>query len=315
MKTFAIQVLLGLATVLSLIFVAAMLRQQLAEKREVTDRGMQATTRALTMAVDGEVKASLGILQTLAASPLLDRGDLKSFYELCVRSMEGRRGSYIILFDPSGQQLVNSGRPFGSVLPNPLQAGQPPGFDPRYREVPMGGAEPVKRVISTGKLFISNLFISLVTREPRIGFDIPVLREGKMRYILELSMDAAEFSRLLAEQGSPDQSVVAVVDRQGIVIATSVNSRANAGKSLAPELAGQIAKRAGGTGTGQDSDGQQVFHVFNTSALTGWRTSLAVPHSAAYAPLSREMIVLAAAAMIAILAASVMAVALSRRRG
>ena len=291
----------------------AMMRQQLAEKREIIDRGMQATARALSLAVDGEVKASLAVLQTLASSPLLDSGNLKSFHDLCVRAMEGRGGVFVVLFDTTGQQLVNSSRPFGSSLPNPLRAAQPPGFDPRYREVPMGGAENVRKVISTGQPFISNLFISLVTREPRIGLDIPVVREGGLRYVLELSLDAAEFSRLLAEQRSPDSSMVAIVDRQGIAIASNVNVRNSVAKPLAPDLAAQVANAGSGAGAARDSEGLRVYHVFTASPLTGWKTSLSMARSAAYAELSNAMTALAAGAVIAILVAVVAAIAIGRR--
>ena len=307
-------VLLVLAAVLPLLVLAvAMMRQQLAEKREIIDSGMQATARALTSAVDGEVKASMAILETLASSPLLDSGDLKAFYVLCTRAMEGHRGAFVVLFDTTGQQLVNSSRPFGSSLPNPLRSTQPPGFDPRYREVPMGGGEPVRRVVSTGKPFISDLFISLVTLEPRIGLDIPVKREGVLRYVLEVSVDAAEFSRLLAEQRSPDSSMAAIVDRQGIVIAASVKAPTYVGKPLAPDLAGRIANAGGAAGTARDAEGQPVYHVFTASPLTGWKTSLSVARSAAYAPLSNAMTALATGALMAILVTVVMAVALGRR--
>ena len=176
----------------------------------------------------------------------------------------------------------------------------------------MGGAENVRKVISTGKPFISNLFISLVTQEPRIGLDIPVVREGGLRYVLELSLDAAEISRLLAEQRSPDSSMVAIVDRQGIVIASSVKARSNVGKPLPPDLAAQIATGSG-AGTGRDSEGLQVYHVFTGSPITGWKTSLSVTRSAAYAPLSHAMTALAAGALIAILVAVVTAIAFGRR--
>jgi hypothetical protein len=307
-------VLLVLAAVLPLLVLAvAMMRQQLAEKREIVDSGMQGTARALTLAVDGEVKASLAILETLGSSPLLESGNLKAFHDLSVRAMEGRRGAYIILFDASGKPLVNSSRPFGSSLPSPLQAAESAGFDPRYREVPMGGAEPVRRVVSTGRPFISNLFISLVTREPRIGLDIPVMRDGALRYVLELSLDAAEFSRLLAEQRSPDSSIVTIVDRHGIVIASSVSASSNVGKPLAPDLAGRIANGSSGAGTGRDSEGVPVYHVFTASPLTGWNTSLSVARSAAYAPLSNATTALAMGALMAILVTLVTAILIGRR--
>jgi len=307
-------VVLVLAAVLPLlVLTVAMMRQQLAEKREIIDGSMQATARALTLAVDGEVKASRAILETLASSPLLDSGDLKTFHARCVRAMEGRGGAYVILFDASGKPLLNSSRPFGSALPSALQATQPVVFDPRYREVPMGGAENVRRVVSTGKPYISDLFVSLVTLEPRIGLDIPVVRDGGLRYVLELSLDPAQFSRLLAEQTAPDSSMVAIVDRQGIAIASSISASSNVGQLLAPDLAAHIANAGSGTGTGRNSEGQQVYHAFAESPLTGWKTSLRVTRSAAYAPLSSTTRALVFGAMVAILVAIVAAFAFGRR--
>src|SRR5438034_3805182 len=102
-------VILALGAALPLlIFSIVIVRQESQDQRAVLDRGMRNTVRALSLAVDGEVKASRAVLETLAASAYLDTGDLKAFYDLCARTVEGHKNAYIILFDPSGQQLVNS---------------------------------------------------------------------------------------------------------------------------------------------------------------------------------------------------------------
>ena len=105
-----------------LIFTVAILRQEFQDQRAVLDQGMRNTGRAVSLAVDGEVKASA----------YLDTGDLKAFYELCARTIVGRTNACIILFDAIGQQLVNSSRPFGAPLPNPLLSTRAAGTDPRY---------------------------------------------------------------------------------------------------------------------------------------------------------------------------------------
>src|SRR5439155_1307983 len=133
-------------------------------------------------AVDGGVKAWRAILETLAASAYLDTGDLRAFYRLCAKTIEGRPNAYIVLFDGSGQPLLNSSRPFGSWLPNPLLATRPAGTDPRYPDVPVGGAEPVKRVLETVRPVVSDLFVSLVTGQPRISLDVPIVQNGRVRY-------------------------------------------------------------------------------------------------------------------------------------
>src|SRR3982751_2976696 len=137
-------VVLVLAAVVPLvIFAGVIVRQDLVERREIMDRGMQDTVRALSLAVDGEIKTSLAILKTLAASPFLDHADYRTFHEIGRRAMQDRGGAYVILFDTSGKPLVNTMRPYGAQLPNPLTGTRPPGSDPRYPDVPLGGGDPV----------------------------------------------------------------------------------------------------------------------------------------------------------------------------
>jgi hypothetical protein len=73
-------VLVLAAIVPLLVFAIVTIRQEVTEQRQILERGMHDTARARTLAIDGEVKASLAVLETLASSPFLDSGDLKSFH-------------------------------------------------------------------------------------------------------------------------------------------------------------------------------------------------------------------------------------------
>src|SRR5712691_7409367 len=136
-------VLVLVAVVPLLVFSIAMLRQEAEDQRAVLDQGMRNTASALSLAIEGEVKASQAILETLAASAYLDTGDLRAFYQLCAQTIQGRPNTYIVLFDRSWGPHLTSTRPSGPSLPNPLLATRPTGTDPRYPDVPVGGAEPV----------------------------------------------------------------------------------------------------------------------------------------------------------------------------
>ena len=98
-----------------LIFSIVIIRQDLVERENILDRGMHDTARALSLAIDGEIKASLAVLETLASSPLLDRAELETFHGLAQRAMQGRQRANLNLFDLSGVALLNSSRPFGVV--------------------------------------------------------------------------------------------------------------------------------------------------------------------------------------------------------
>jgi signal transduction histidine kinase/CheY-like chemotaxis protein len=306
-------VLVLAAAVPLLVFAGLIVRQDLAERREVVDRGMRETVRALSLAVDGEVKTSLAVLETLAASPFLDRADLGAFYEICARAMQSRRGAYVVLFDISGKALLNSSRPYGAPLPNPVIGTRPPGSALKYPDVPLGGGDPVRNVLETGAPIISDLFVSLVTGAPRIGLDIPVTRDGRLRYVLEMSIDAAEFTRLLAGQRPPADAVLALVDRKGLVMARTLDAEGRVGRPLAPELARQIAGTDTGSGVGRTSEGMSVYHVYARSPVTGWTTSLGIASSVALAPLSDSLAILTGGAAIAVVLGLAAALVIGRR--
>jgi len=120
------------AVVPLLIFTFVVVRRHLDDQREILESGMRATARALSVAADREVRTSFAILETLAASPALEADDFKAFHDLCVRTVANRKDAWIVLFARSGQQVVNSSRPFGSPLPNPFRETRPPAADPRY---------------------------------------------------------------------------------------------------------------------------------------------------------------------------------------
>ena len=303
---------LGVALPL-LIFSIVIVRQDYHDQRLVLDRGMRNTVRALSLAVDGEVKASLAMLETLAASRSLDTGDLEAFYGLSARALEGRKNAYVVLFDASGRQLLNSSRPFGSSLPNPLRDVRPVGSDARYPDLPVGGADPIEKVIATRRPVISDLFVSLVTRRPRVSLDVPVQRSGKVRYVLELSFDPDIFRQLLEEHRLPVDSVISIVDRNGLVIARSLDPAGRLGRPLARELASQIAKSDDGSGSGRTVEGMPVYHVFTHSKTTGWTTSLAVSQLAVGRSLRRSVELVTGGVAVALLLAGTLALIIGRR--
>jgi len=301
-----------LAAVIPLLtFAVVIIRQDLVERQDLLDRGMHDTARALSLAIDGEVKASLAVLETLASSPLLDRAELETFHALAQRAMQGRKRANLNLFDLSGAALLNSSRPFDSALPNPLASSRT--ADSRYPDVPLGGADPVRKVLESGRPVISDLWISLVTGEPRIALGVPVMRDGRLRYVLEMAIDAEEFTRFLSEQKLPPSSVLAIVDRSGVVIARSSNAADRVGQPLAPGLARQIAASDSGSGIGDSSEGMGMYHVFARSGFTGWKTSLGVSMATLLAPQKRALAILAGGATLALILGLGAAVVIARR--
>jgi hypothetical protein len=149
-----------------LIFAAVMIGELGKKEQAATERGLLDTARALSLAIDVELGASIRSLQILASSEHLRSGDLKRFYEQAKTALPAL-GPWetVVLTDISGQQLINLRRPFGTPLP---MSGIP---------------DLIRRVVAIRKPAVSNLAVGRVTGAPTIAVAVPVLRGGSVAYV------------------------------------------------------------------------------------------------------------------------------------
>ena len=265
-------------------------------QQAVVERGLLDTARALSIAVDRELEASIEVLQTLATSQCLDSGDLKQCYDQAMRLLRSyRRWEAILLFEPSGQQIVNTRRPFGSPLP------------------PIGTTDVIKEVVQTAKPVVSNLYQGQLARGPIISIDVPVIREGKVKYVMAASASPAFLTRLLAQQKIPPDWLATIIDRNQIVIARTRDSEKFLGKPEAPSFVanGKEAKEI--TSRGVTLDGVEVYSGLTRSNLSGWTVGLAAPVSAVEAPVRRSLLITAGGGFALLLLGIVLATSFGRR--
>ena len=272
-----------------LIFTFAMFRQKAQLQHETVERGMRDTARALSLALDREIGAVQAILETLAESPDLDTGNLNRFYEIGSRAVENRKESRLILFDRSGQQLINTSRPFGSPLPNTFRDASRFQAGDIYPQVPLGGPEPLKQTIETGKLTVSDMFLALDSRRPTIGIIVPVIRNGRVLYALEMAFHPRVLTQLLLEERLPHDWIAGLIDKKGVFIARTREPERFVGRVASAELLRQLAKSQEGWGTERSFEGIPVYHAFAKSDLTGWVTRVAVPQAVINAPINRSI--------------------------
>src|ERR1700674_2059290 len=109
-------VLVALAPIVTLSCVNLVLSAR--EQRTERLRATVETMRAMAGSIDSELNRLTAVLQALAASSALERGDLKDFYNTARRAKE-RDASWmnIVLADAEGKQLTNLLRPYGATLP------------------------------------------------------------------------------------------------------------------------------------------------------------------------------------------------------
>jgi PAS domain S-box-containing protein len=229
-------------------------------KRELMDRDMLHTARALTQVVDRELGNMEASLTVLATSPSLDSGDLKAFHHQALMVLQEYEGGDIILADASGQQLVNSFRPFGTQLPR--------------RAV----RDEVRRVYATGKPSITNLFLGAVTGRPLIGVDVPVIRDGRVIYDLAMTLPAGRIAAVLKQQNLPPDWIGSILDGDHMIVARTRLPERFVGSHITSAF--QLAIKAGsGTSEFTNLEGTRVINSFTCSPMSGWTVVIGVPKS------------------------------------
>ena len=110
--------LLALATTLPfLAFSSAVVLWISGLHREATHQGLETTTRALALTLDKQIEIYQATAAALATSPSLETGDGAALYKQA-DGLARRLGVWISVSLSSGQQIVNTLRPFEVELPH-----------------------------------------------------------------------------------------------------------------------------------------------------------------------------------------------------
>src|SRR5262249_45469377 len=211
-------IILVLVAVLPLLVFSAFVVGLAADsERDATERGLRATGRAMGTAVDHTLDNTIGALEVLATSELLDAGDLPAFHAAAVRALDAQRAWLsIAVVDPRGQQLLNTLRPTGTELPPPADA----------RTVDAGLAQrtPV----------VSDLVSGDLPERAHVVVAVPVLRHGVLHGALLTALDATTLARVLELQQLPSGWVAGIVDGHGVVVARTPNPEHFIGQPATP---------------------------------------------------------------------------------
>ncbi|MFI5341855.1 MAG: PAS domain S-box protein [Candidatus Methylomirabilales bacterium] len=238
------------------------------------DQGQTDTTRALSLAVDGEVRSWKTALEALASSRSLQPGRWAEFYEEACQ-VAAQYGGWIVLTDAEERQLLNTLRPLGTPLPSATSP------------------EAIGDTLKDGKPMVSDPFFGKVAQRFVVAVTVPVLREGKVRYALTMTLGPERLTQLLGRQQLPASWVAAINDRQRRVVTRSVLGDTRVGKPMVEWLAAATQASQSGIATGPLVDGRPGQVAFQRLQEVPWVVALAVPMSELQpaAPLWRFIIV------------------------
>ena len=267
-------VILAALTILPLILFATWILLELhREARARAERALTDTARALSLAMDREITAVTAALDALATSRALLTGDLRAFYEQAAALRARHRDwTTIGLATGDGTHVLNLLQPLGAPLP-PLS----------------GDPADLRRLAETGEPLVSEAYIPPLGGRRVISVRVPVLRDGRLRYVLSAAVETATLRTILQEQRLPGDWIGTVLDRKRLIIARTRGEEQFLGQPASGPLLEASARSQEGWYRGLTKEGTHTYSAFSRSSLTGLTVALGVPAELIDGPLQRSL--------------------------
>lgn len=188
------------------------------QKKEAVEVELKNTTRALQVAVDGELVNHFESMQLLASDASLDAGPLEDFREKVARALVANaEWGNAALIDPKSHLIVVSGVSM-----------------PDAAHKTLSGSE-VDEVTSTRKGKIVGLLPNgKILTQPVVQFLLPVIRHNEVRFILSVVTYPKPLSDLFAAQHLPMTWTGAVVDNRMMIAGRSRDPQKYVGVRVTP---------------------------------------------------------------------------------
>ena len=290
-------VLLIVGSLLPVVLFAVTIVYKLSEQEQATsERRALLAARNLALTVEREIASTSRTLQALATSEQLDQGDFKTFYSQAKR-VKQTQPTWLtaLLLTPDGRQLVNTRIPFGKPLPNAIDL------------------ESVRRVARTRQLVVGNLTLG---RQRNLGFPVrvPVVRNGKLRYILTAVITPKALTGFVEEQSPVDgEWTRTVVDRQGVVVARTRNPDLFVGKRGTPSFLKRIGESTEGVYRDTSLEGQRVYVAFSRIESLRWTVAVSVPETVIQGPSQKAMWLVIGSGLLLLFISTTGAIVLARQ--
>jgi signal transduction histidine kinase/ActR/RegA family two-component response regulator len=265
-----------------------------ANHRAVSERRLLDSARVDAAALDREFASTMSVLQTLATSPALDRGDFEAFYQEGRRAQSTQPGWYTLaLLTPDGRQLLSTRQPMGVTLPQ------------------------VPELASLGRLAATKQpVVGTVVRPPRGGNEhllpirVPVIREGELKYALSAIVNVDSLARLIPS--NPDEWTRTIVDPEGTIAVRTRDPVNYIGIPVRDDFREQIRKAPETFARTTTREGEQVYAASSRSKY-GWTAVVAVSPATLDAPLNASITGVLAGGTVLMLCGLAAVLVISRR--
>ncbi|MFP5390679.1 MAG: ATP-binding protein [Gammaproteobacteria bacterium] len=278
-----------------ILFSTLSLNTLLKSQREAALKGVRETARISLVSIDRELTNTESAVRMLATSPYLASGDLEAFYRIAKYS-DKDGATWTALIDENGQQIINTGVPFGTPLPGPNAT-----------------SLRVHQVLESGTPQISNMIRGVVSGALLVAVDVPVVTPAGKRYVIAQAFRVEYFNKILGQVNLPPSWLAGVFDRNGLTIAQVPVSLDPANAGAREDLRDAIRNRTVGVIRNASENNRKLYTVLERSALSGWTVAVGVPEAEIESAARRALLVSILGLVAAIGCAAIAAVFFARR--
>src|SRR6266852_2058992 len=180
-------------------------------------------------------------------------------------------GNYIAITDSTGQQRLNTLKPFGDPLPQVLPSAK------------------MRRVFENGKPAISDFLVVPDVGQSAITLEVPVFSNGKVIYSLAMGIFADRLVDILHRQNLPPDWITAIFDSSGTIAARTHKPEQYVGRKGPTSLLRTSAEVSAGVTEVNSLEGIPTLSAFNRSPRSGWAIGIGIPRTALTENLWRSM--------------------------
>ena len=214
--------------------------------------------RATVSAVDAELKGHIATVEGLAASRSLENGDLRSFHDEMVRVLKTEpRWLSVGLASAAGERLADAVVPLGDQI------------------APLVDRVSFDRAVRTAKPQVGSVALGAAVKVQSVRVRVPVILDGKVRYVVSVPLRLQLFEKLLREQRVPDDWVIVLIGADRRFIARIPSQPP--GAQISASFSEALDRSTEGFFRGQTVEGFQTYTPYATSAFSGWVVGIAIP--------------------------------------
>jgi len=223
---------------------------------------------SLALSVEKQQQSRIAVLEVLAMSNALRRGDFDVFRARADAVVAKQfPGSNIVLLREDGTQILNTLVPPGAPLP------QRPNI------------EATKQVFATGSPAISNVYLGVATHRYVVSIEVPVRSpEGNILYSLSIVPQAEAFADAMRRQDLPAGWPVAIFDRDGVTVARNLSPERFVGQKPLPALLERLLTKQEDVFFNTSREGIALVTAFSRIETSGWTVAIGVPIAELTAP-------------------------------